>query len=49
MQLGKIGIQNAILSPHFIPDAFLGFEGLGASKVQDLCLVDPTKPCLDNG
>jgi hypothetical protein len=47
--LDEIGLQNAILGPHFIPDAFLGLEALGPSEVQDLWLVGPSKPGLDGG
>jgi hypothetical protein len=47
--LGKIGLQNAILSPHFISDGFLGLEALSLSKVQDICLVGPSKSGLNGG
>jgi hypothetical protein len=43
------GLQHAILGANFLHDAFFGLEAMGASQVQNLLVVDPSKPSLDGG
>ena len=43
------GIQDAILGPHLLYDAFLGLETVGAAQMKNLRLVDPPQPSVDGG